>query len=135
MRRNSLISTSLFDSMPVILPIGRAGGEARCQMLALVLEVYGAFSVLSLIAFLNLASVAKLRSDWDEEAVDVAALEKVMKLASFEQSGNALPVEHLIIEHASRSAPPRPVKQSKRLIQRRPHRTHARKPRRPNQAA
>ena len=76
-----------------------------------------------------------MRSDWDEEAVDVAALEKVMKLASFEQSGNALPVEHLIIEHASRSAPPRPVKQSKRLIQRRPHRTHARKPRRPNQAA
>jgi hypothetical protein len=58
LRRNSLISTSLLDSMPVISPIGRAGGEARCQMLALVLEVYGAFSVLSLIAFLNLASVA-----------------------------------------------------------------------------
>ena len=90
-------------------------------MLALVLEVYGAFSVLSLIAFLNLASVAKLRSDWDEEAVDVGALEKVTKLASFEQSGNALPVEHPVLEHASRSAPPRPVKQSKRLIQRRPH--------------
>jgi hypothetical protein len=58
-------------------------------MLALVLEVYGAFSVLSLIAFLNLASVAKLRSDWDEEAVDVAALEKVMKLASL--SSPAMP--------------------------------------------
>src|SRR5580704_10722974 len=62
LRRNSVISTYLLDSMPVISPIGRAGGEARCQMLALVLEVYGAFSVLSLIAFLNLASVAKLRS-------------------------------------------------------------------------
>ncbi len=104
-------------------------------MLALVLEVYGAFSVLSLIAFLILASVAKLRSDWDEEAVDVGALEKITKLASSEQFGNALPVEHPIFEHASRSAPPRPVKQSKRLIQRRPHRIHARKPRRPNQAA
>jgi hypothetical protein len=132
LRRNSLISTSLLNNMPVILPIGRAGGEARCQMLALVLEVYAAFSVLSLIAFLNLASVAKLRSDWDEEAVDVGALEK---LASFEQFGNALPVKHPIIEHPSRSAPPRPVKQSKRLIQRRPHRIHTRKPRRPNQAA
>jgi hypothetical protein len=32
-------------------------------------------------------------------------------------------------------APPRPVQQSKRLIQRRPHRIHTRKPRRPNQAA
>jgi hypothetical protein len=31
--------------------------------------------------------------------------------------------------------PPRPVKQSKRLIQRRPHRIHTRRPRRPNQAA
>ena len=101
-------------------------------MLALVLEVYGAFSVLSLIAFLILASVAKLRSDLDEQAVDVGALEK---LASSEQFGNALPVEHPIIEHASRSAPPRPVQQSKRLIQRRPHRIHTRKPRRPNQAA
>jgi hypothetical protein len=135
LRRNSLISTSLLDSMPVILPIGRAGGEAGCQMLALVLEVYGAFSVLSLIAFLNLASVAKLRSDLDQEAVDVGALEKVTKLASSEQFGNALPVEHPIIEHASRSAPRRPVKQSKRLIQRRPHRIYARKPRRPDQAA
>jgi hypothetical protein len=104
-------------------------------MLALVLEVYGAFSVLSLIAFLVLVSVAKLRSDWDEEAVDVGALEKVTNFESFEQFGNALPVEHSIFEHASRSAPLRPVKQRKRLIQRRPHRIHTRKPRRPNQAA
>ena len=104
-------------------------------MLALVLEVYGAFSVLSLIAFLNLASVAKLRSDLDEEAVDVGALEKVTRLASFEQFGNALPVEHPIIEQPSRSAPARPVKQSKRLIHRPPHRIYPRKPRRPNLAA
>ena len=75
-------------------------------MIALVLEVYGAFSVLSLIAFLSLASVAKLRSDLDEQAVDVGALEK---LASSEQFGNALPVEHPIIEQPSRSAPARPV--------------------------
>ena len=104
-------------------------------MLALVLEVYGAFSVLSLIAFLNLASVAKLRSDLDEEAVDAGALEKLRKLASSEQFGNAVPVEHPIIEHPFRPAPPRLVKQSKRLIQRRPRQIHTRKPRRPNQAA
>ena len=107
-------------------------------MIALVLEVYGAFSVLSLIAFLKLASVAKLRpdldehSDLDERAVDVGALEK---LASFEQFSNPLPVEDPIIEHPFRHAPPRPVKQSKRLIQRRPHRIYPRKPRRPNRAA
>jgi hypothetical protein len=67
-------------------------------------EIYGALCFLSLIAFLVLATAAKLRPDLDEEAVDVGA---------------AL----------------RPVKQSKRLSQRRPHRIHTRKPRRPNQAA
>jgi hypothetical protein len=36
----------------------------------------------------------------DEQAIDVGALEKVTKLASSEQFGNALPVEHPIIEHA-----------------------------------
>jgi hypothetical protein len=69
-----------------------------------VFEIYGALCFLSLIAFLVLATAARLRPDLDEEAVDVGA---------------AL----------------RPVKQSKRLIQRRPHRIHTRKPRRPNQAA
>jgi hypothetical protein len=73
-------------------------------MVALVFEIYGAVCVFSLIAFLVLASVAKLRPDLDEEAVDIGA---------------AL----------------RPVKRSKRLIQRRPHRIDTRKPRRPNQAA
>ena len=65
----------------------------------------------------------------DEEAVDAGALEKLRKLASSEQFGNALPVEDPIIEHPFRPAPPRPVKQSKRLIQRRPHLIHLRKPR------
>jgi hypothetical protein len=104
-------------------------------MVALVFELYGAFCLLSLIAFLVLAAVAKLRPDLDEEAVDIGAVEKLKKLANSEQFVNALPVEDPIIEHASRSAPPRPVKQSKRLIQRRPHRIHTRKPRRPHQAA
>jgi hypothetical protein len=105
-------------------------------MMALVLEVYGAFSVLSLIAFLVLAAAAKLRPDLDEEALDIGAVEKLKKLANSEQFMNALPVEDReIVGILSRSAPPRPVKQSKRLIQRRPHRIHTRKPRRPNQAA
>jgi hypothetical protein len=62
-------------------------------MLALVLEVYGAFSVLSLIAFLVLAAAAKLRPDLDEEAVDIGAVEKLKTLANSEQFVNALPVE------------------------------------------
>ena len=98
-------------------------------------EVYGAFCILSLIAFLVLASVAKLRPDLDEEELDIGELEKPKKLANSEQFVNALPVEDPIVEMLSRSAPPRPVKQSKRLIQRRPHRIHSRMPRRPNQAA
>jgi hypothetical protein len=104
-------------------------------MMALVLEVYGAFIVLSLIAFLVLAAAAKLRPDLDEEAVDIGAVEMLKKLANSEQFVNALPVEDPIVGILSRSAPPRPVKQSKRLIQRHPHRMHTRKPRRPNQAA
>jgi hypothetical protein len=52
----------------------------------------------------------------DEEAVDIGAVEKLKTLANSEQFGNALPVEHPIVEILSRSAPPRPVKQSKRLI-------------------
>jgi hypothetical protein len=93
-----------------------------------VLEIYGALCFLSLIAFLVLATAAKLRPDLDEEAVDIGAVEKLKTLANSEQFVNALPV-------GDRSAPLRQVKQSKRLIQRRPHRIHTRKPRRPNQAA
>ena len=104
-------------------------------MITLVFEVYGALCFLSLIAFLVLAAVAKLRPDLDEEEFDIGAVEKLKKLANSEQFVNALPVEDPIVEILSRSAPPGPVKQSKRLIQRRPHWIHTRKPRRPNQAA
>ncbi len=95
-------------------------------MVALVLEIYGGFCFFSLIAFLVWASVAKLRPDLDE---DIDELEKLKKLASSKQFGNAVPVEDLIIKDPSRSAPSRTVKQSKRLIQRRPHLIHLRKPR------
>ena len=97
-------------------------------MVALVFEVYGAFCFLSLIAFLVLASVAKLRPDLDEVELDLVELEKLEKLVRSEQSCDALPVDAPIIEDASRSAPSR-AKQSKRLIQRRPHLIHLRKPR------
>jgi hypothetical protein len=97
-------------------------------MIALVFEVYGAVCFFSLLAFLVLASVAKLRPDLDEEELDLVELEKLKKLVRSEHFGNALPVEDPIVE-LSRSAPPRPVKPSKRLIQRRPHLIHMRKPR------
>jgi hypothetical protein len=87
-------------------------------MIALVFEVYGAFCLLSLLAFLVLALVAKLRPDLDE---DLDEFEKLKKLASSVQFGNALPIEDLIIKDPSRSQPSRTVKPSKRLIQRRPH--------------
>jgi hypothetical protein len=97
-------------------------------MVALVFEVYGAVCFFSLIAFLVLAAVAKLRPDLDEEELDLVELEKLKKLVRSEQSGDAFPVDAPIVE-LSRSAPPRPVKPSKRLIQRRPHLIHLRKPR------
>jgi hypothetical protein len=92
-------------------------------MIALVFEVYGAFCLLSLLAFLVLASVAKLRPDLDEEGFDIG------ELANSAQFVSTLPVEDPALKVLSRSAPPRPVKQSKRLIQRRPHLIHLRKPR------
>ena len=49
-------------------------------MVALVFEVYGAVCFFSLIAFLVLAAVAKLRPDLDEEEFDLAELEKLKKL-------------------------------------------------------
>ena len=99
-------------------------------MITSVFEIYGALCFLSLIAFLVLAAAAKLRPDLDEEAIDIGAVEQLKKLANPEQFVNALPVEDPIVKILSRS-----VKQSMRLIQRRPHRIHARRPRRPNQAA
>jgi hypothetical protein len=93
-------------------------------MIALFFGVYGALCFLSLIAFLVLAAVAKLRPDLDEEGFEIG------DLATSEQLGNALPVEDPALKVLSRSAPPRPVRQSKRLIQRRPHLIHMHKPRR-----
>ena len=98
-------------------------------MIALVFEVYGAFCFLALIAFLVLAAVAKLRPDLDEEELNFVELEKLRKLVNSERSDDALSLEPPIIEEAFWSQPPRPVKQSKRLIQRRPHLIHLRKPR------
>jgi hypothetical protein len=98
-------------------------------MIALVFEVYGALCFLSLIAFLVLAAVAKYRPDLDEEGFDIAELEKLNQLVRSEQSGDAVSLEPAIIEESSWSPPARPVKLSKRLIQRRPHLIHMRKPR------
>ena len=90
-------------------------------MVALVFEVYGAVCFFSLIAFLVLAAAAKLRPDLDEEELDLVELEKLKKLVRFEQSGDALTVDAPIIEDAPRSAPARPVKQSKPPVRVRPH--------------
>jgi hypothetical protein len=98
-------------------------------MVALVFEVYGAVCFFSLIAFLVLAAAAKLRPDLDEEELDLVELEKLKKLVRSEQSGDALPVDAPIIEDAPRSAPARPVKQSKPPVRLRPHLLHGRKPR------
>jgi hypothetical protein len=99
-------------------------------MIALVFEVYGILCFLSLIAFFLLAAVAKLRPDLDEEEFDFIELEKLKQLVNSEQSGDALSIEPTFIEESSWSPPPpRSVKQSKRLIQRRPHLIHMRKPR------
>jgi hypothetical protein len=98
-------------------------------MVALVFEVYGAVCFFSLIAFLVLAAAAKLRPDLDEEELDLVELEKLKKLVRFEQSGDALPVDAPIIEDAPKSAPARPVKQSKPQVRVRPHLLHWRKPR------
>jgi len=98
-------------------------------VIALVFEIYGAVCVFSLIAFLVLASVAKLRPDLDEEELDFVELEKLKKLAHSERSDGPFSLEPPVIEKAFWSEPPRPVKQSKRQIPRRPHLIHLRKPR------
>jgi hypothetical protein len=98
-------------------------------MVTWALEAYGAFCLFSLIAFLVLAAVAKLRPDLDEEEFDVIELEKLKQLVNSEQSGDALSIEPVILEESSWSQPARPVKRSKRRIQRRPHLLHIRKPR------
>jgi hypothetical protein len=97
-------------------------------MFALVFEVYGAVCFFSLIAFLVLASVSKLRPDLDEDEFE--ELEKLRKLADSELPSFAFQNEDPIIEIlSSQPEPVRSVKQSKRPIRRRPHLFHARKPR------
>ena len=98
-------------------------------MITLVFGLYGAFCVFSLIAFLILASVAKLRPDLDEEEFDFIELEKLKQLVSSEQSDAALSIEPPIMEESFWSPPARPVKQSKRQIKMRPRLIHLRKPR------
>jgi hypothetical protein len=97
-------------------------------MVALVFEVYGAFCLFSLIAFLVLAAVAKLRPDLEEEEFDFIELEKLKQLVSTERSGDALSIEPPIIEEPSGSPPARRAEQSKRPIRGRPHLLHGRKP-------
>ena len=79
-------------------------------MIALVFEVYGAVCFFSLLAFLVLASVAKLRPDLDEEWFDI-------------------PVEVPTFQILTPSAPPHAVERGKRPIQKRPRLIHRRKPR------
>jgi hypothetical protein len=74
-------------------------------MVALFLEVYGAFCFLSLVAFLALAAVAKLRPDLDEEESE--ELEKLKKLVNSWPSGHDLPNEDPIVEILSQSVPAR----------------------------
>jgi hypothetical protein len=97
-------------------------------MIALVFEVYGAVCFFALIAFLVLASVAKLRPDLEEEQFDFIELEKLKKLVNSERSDDVLSLEPPIIEEPFWSAPARPVKQSKRPVRVRPHLLHGRKP-------
>ncbi len=92
-------------------------------MIASVFELYSALCFLSLIAFFVLAAVAKLRSDLDEDEFDIG------ELANPGQFVDTLPVEDPALRVLSRSAPPRPLKQGKRLIQKRPHLIYMRKPR------
>src|ERR1700739_839248 len=98
-------------------------------MLALLLEGYGALCFLSLVAFIVLAAVAKFRPDLDEEGSDFIELEKLNQVVGSEQSSEVLSIEPAIMEESSWSSPARPVKRSKRLIQRRPHLISMRKPR------
>jgi hypothetical protein len=98
-------------------------------MVALVFEVYGAFCLFALIAFLVLAAMAKLRPDLDEKELNFVELEKLKKLVNSEQSEGPVSLEPPIMEESFWSPPARPAKQSKRRIQRRPHLVDLRKPR------
>jgi hypothetical protein len=98
-------------------------------MIALMFEIYGAVCLFSLIAFLVLAALAKFRPDLDEEEFDFIEPEKLTQLVNAEQSANAFSLEPAIMEGSFWSPPPRPVKRSRRLTQRRPQLIHMHKPR------
>jgi len=87
-------------------------------MIALVLELYGAFCLFSLIAFLVWASVAKLRPDLDEPEFDLDELEKLKNLASCEPSDSDPKVSDLTFEDRPASGPLPVKRKSRRLFQR-----------------
>jgi hypothetical protein len=92
-------------------------------MIASVFELYGALCLLSLIGFGVLAMRAKLRPDLDEDEFDIGVLANPGLFVS------TLSVEEPAPNVLSCSAPPRPVQQGKRPIQKRPRLIHRRKPR------
>jgi len=96
-------------------------------MLALFFEAYGAICFVSLIAFLVLAAVAKLRPDLDEDEFE--ELEKLKKLANVGPYDHALPNDDPIVEILSLQPPAPPAERTKRTVRRRPHPFHTRKPR------
>ena len=83
-------------------------------MIAVILEVYGAFCLFSLIAFLVWAWFAELRPDLDEPEFDLDDLEKLKKPAGCEQcdsdheAGDA--------RREDRPAPARPIEQRHRRL-------------------
>lgn len=81
-------------------------------MITVILEVYGAFCLFSLIAFLVWAWFAELRPDLDE----LDELEKLKKLASCEQYDPDHAVRDLTYEDRPQPAPHRPAKRRHRRL-------------------
>jgi hypothetical protein len=67
-------------------------------MITLVFEAYGALCPFALVVFLVWASAAKLRPDLDEEHLDLAELEKLVRS---EPPDKAITIEPPIIEEPS----------------------------------
>jgi hypothetical protein len=85
-------------------------------MIALVLEAYGAFCLFSLIAFLVLASVARLRPDLDEPEIDLKELKRLKKLINRPQSDFDPAVDDPTPPDRCAPAPNRAVKRRSRLF-------------------
>jgi hypothetical protein len=105
------------DLKSAILPLAgarRSYAGHGGTMIAVVLEVYGAFCLLSLIAFLVWAWFAELRPDLDEPEFDLDELEKFKKPASCEHPDFNHEVGDLT--HEDRPAPPRPIEQRHRRL-------------------